>query len=163
MIEILFRKNQEAQQEIKKVSDLRNIYVDISLRVDRQSVAKRIEFEGFFPVFIEIFLLTCLTMLPKLNLGQKGKFELDSPFELIFEPKNSKIVTYLSEEGKVPEERFEVELKDFVREAIKATQDFIDYVLGLRPDLEKRKTTMELQDKVKKAKNWYFQKYGEKL
>ncbi|CAG0987208.1 hypothetical protein METP2_02345 [Methanosarcinales archaeon] len=164
MIEILFDKSREFHENINEVDDFRDIYTGISLKINGQSVAQNIEFEDFFPEFVDIFLRTCLSLLPDLYSGQSGKFELEGPFELIFEPKNSKIIIYLHfEEYKKPEKMFEVELKDFAHEVIKVTEEFTDYVFKLRQDLKKHKSTKELLDRIEEAKSWYFLKYKEKI
>ncbi|MDJ1423748.1 MAG: hypothetical protein M5U10_17785 [Candidatus Methanoperedens sp.] len=156
---ILFKKDAELEKVVKGVDDIWSTYGSISIVVDKIEIPY-LESLG---IFISYFFSTCLSLLPSLYIGQSGKFELEGPFELIFEPYNSKIEIYLQDNGKLIGEKFQVNLKEFARETIKVTQEFIDYVTQLRPDLNKHKNTKELQDKVKVATAWYFQKFNEKF
>lgn len=107
-------------------------------------------------VFISYFYVYCLISLPKLFSGESSKFGLfEEPFELIFEPKKTKVLLHMDEECKPPGEKLEVEFEDFANEIFRSVDEYFDYVLELRPDFVNNERTNEFQNEIKEIKKWY--------
>lgn len=157
--QILFIKDDDLNNAINKIDNIWNVYEAISITSNKI----KNPYLDSLALFISYFFSTCLSLLPDLYNGQSGKFELEGPFELIFQPGDSKIAIYLHRDDKLIGGKLHVTLKEFARETIKVTQEFIEYTMELRPDLKKSKTTKELQDKINVARIWYLQKYNEKI
>lgn len=156
---IVYIKDKDLENAINKVDDIWSVYGSISITVN---IIKDPYLESL-GLFISYFFSTCLSLIPNPHVGKHGKFELEGPFELIFEPEDSKIAINLNENGKLKGERLYVSQKDFAKELIEATQEYIDYIIELRPDLKVHKSTQELREKLKVARVWHFQKHNEKI
>lgn len=153
--EISIVKDKELTEDMIRYEDIWVVYGSLEIISNK----KKLDFLDNLAVFISYFYLHCLSSLAEIYSGKISTFEFEALFKLVFEPKDDNIIIYLLEEDERLGNEIAVSFKDFADGVFGSVDEYLDYVLELRPDFVNAERTKDFQNKVNEFKNWYSQTF----
>lgn len=151
--EISIIKDEEFIEDIIRYEDIWDVYGSLNISIN----GKMLGFLDNLAFFLSYFYNSCLASLPEIYLGKVFKFKSEASYELVFEPKDDNVTIYLVEENKRHDDEIDIPFKDFADEVIRSVDEYVDYILDMRPDLRETERTIKFKNEVDELKNLYAQ------
>ena len=161
-VKIEFPKDEEAKDSLERVTLITEAVMDFKFVVNGQPLLYEISKHEYHADWFFMFLKVSLGILPELHKGRTKQFEFEMQTTLVFKPDNETITTYLAaDDGSVSGDQYEMELQAFAQEAIKTSEEFLEFALEVRPDQREDPAVETFRTVLADAKTWYQETYDE--
>lgn len=151
--------------QAKRAGDINSIQCLIGINASGVQLFKDLDTSrGKFKLdFIFVFLLHCLSEVPELLNGIQSTYEYIefAGEELILRPSDSKLTIIFSSDINNVRTELHVDLKDFLRELIKFSDEILVLALDANPELKGKMYEQIFESRLINAKEDYFKAYGE--
>jgi hypothetical protein len=140
----------------------------MSFLIDNESVFPGPRPDEYYSDWGYYFFDKYLSMLPALAAGKSDFYRREEGLpeweDFIFVPSGAEVhIHVINEKGDVISRTFHVCLKDFAQEVIGASEELLNYALSREPELKRGVSTIDFQNKIRMAKDWFYQTYNEKI
>ncbi|WP_435180069.1 hypothetical protein [Halorussus sp. AFM4] len=160
MAEIRFETDPDAVQK----SAPGEIFSGFDILVDGESVFEQLKLGTYVNGFSYEFFLTTVGALEALHDGHPHKFEVEHPFVLKFDPHGSELELFLRAPAVIDredEQHYYVDFQEFARAVIETTDEFLEFVVEVRPELANHHEIERLRESLESRREWYRETYGE--